>query len=85
MWETEGGDELVLADLCARCASDADRLLEVYGGRGRASMRITGPAAADAIPLALARRASGMLVRGAVYILIALATFFVVTLITSRD
>jgi hypothetical protein len=85
MWETEGGDELVFAYPCARCASHADRLLEVYGGRGRASMRATRPDTADAIPFALARRVSGMLVRGAVYILIALATSFVVTVITSRD
>jgi hypothetical protein len=48
-------------------------------------MRLTGPGTADAIPLALVRRASGALVRGVVYLLIALAVFFVVTLITSRD
>jgi hypothetical protein len=85
MWETEGGDELVLADLCARCAAHADRLLAVHGGRGRASMRLTGPGTADTIPLTLVRRASGALVRAVVYVLIALAVFFVVTLITSRD
>jgi hypothetical protein len=84
MWESEGG-ELVLADLCARCAADADRLLEMYGGRGRTSIRVTGPDRADAIPMPLVRRASGVLLRGAVYVLIALAAFFVVTLITSRD
>jgi hypothetical protein len=85
MWKTECGDDVVLADLCARCASHADQLLEVYGGRGRSSMRVTGPATEDVVPLAVVRRASGMLVRGAIYVLIALATFFVVTLITSRD
>ncbi len=84
MWESEGGGELVLADLCARCAAHADRLLDVYGGRGRASMRLTRPGSADAIPPALVRRASGALVRAVVYVLIALAVFFVVTLITSR-
>lgn len=47
-------------------------------------MRLTGPLTPDAIPLALVRRASGALVRGVVYLLIALAVFFVVTLITSR-
>ena len=55
-WETEAGDELVLADLCARCAAHADRLLDVYGGRGRASMRLTSPGTADVVPLALVRR-----------------------------
>jgi hypothetical protein len=48
-------------------------------------MRVTEPATGKAIPLALARRVSGVLVRAALYTLIALATFFVVTLITSRD
>ncbi len=84
MWETEDGDELILADLCARCAAHADRLLDVYGGRGRASMRLTGPGTAEAIPVAFVRRASGALVRAVVYVLIALAVFFLVTLITSR-
>jgi hypothetical protein len=84
MWKAEGGDELVLADLCARCGAHADRLLDVYGGRGRASMRLTGPGTPDAIPLALVRRASGALMRAVVYVLIALAVFFIVTLITSR-
>lgn len=47
-------------------------------------MRLSGPGAADVIPLALVRRASGALMRAVVYVLIALAVFFVVTLITSR-
>jgi hypothetical protein len=84
MWVTKGGEDLVLADLCARCALRADRLLDVYGGRDRASMRLTESDAADATALSRVRRASGALIRGAVYILIALAVFFVVTLITSR-
>jgi hypothetical protein len=73
-----------LADLCARCAAHADRLLDVYGGRGRSSMRLTIPGTPDVIPLALVRRATGALMRAVVYVLIALAVFFVVTLITSR-
>ncbi len=85
MWKTECGDDVVLADLCARCASHADQLLELYGGRGRSSMRVARPATEDVVRLVVVRRASGMLVRGAIYVLIALATFFVVTLITSRD
>lgn len=84
VWQTEGGAELVLADLCARCAARADRLLDVYGGRARASMRLAESDAADATAPSLAHRASGMLIRGAVYVLIALAAFFVVTLITAR-
>lgn len=85
MWETQGGEELILADLCARCAARADRLLDVYGGRGRASMRLTESDAADATAPSLVPRASGMLLRGAVYVLIALAMFFLVTLLTARS
>jgi hypothetical protein len=85
MWETEGGDELVLADLCARCAARGDRLLDVYGGRARASMRLAESDAADATVPSLVGRVSGVLIRGAVYVLIALAVFFVVTLLTARD
>jgi hypothetical protein len=48
-------------------------------------MRLTSPGTADVIPLAPVRRAMGALVRGVVYVLIALAVFFVVTLISSRD
>jgi hypothetical protein len=84
MWETEADGELVLADLCARCASDADRLLDAYGVRGRASLRVSRPGTAEATGLMLLRRTSGALIRTAVYVLIALATFFVITLITAR-
>jgi hypothetical protein len=84
MWETEAGEEFVLADLCVRCASAAGGVLDVYGGRGRASMRVLQPLKGEVTAPALIRRASGVLVRAALYILIALATFFVVTLITSR-
>lgn len=84
MWQTEADGELLLSDLCPRCASDADRLLGAYGGRDHASLRIAGPATADAAGLMLLRRTSGAAVRAAIYVLIALATFFVVTLITAR-
>jgi hypothetical protein len=84
MWETQTAEDFVLADLCARCASDAGRLLDIHGGRGRASMRVLEPVKGEATAPPLMRRASGVLVRAALYILIALATFFVVTLLTSR-
>jgi hypothetical protein len=83
MWRINGGEDLILADLCARCVARADRLLNVHGGRDRAAMRLTESDAAAATALSRVRRVSGALMRGAVYILIALAVFFVVTLITS--
>lgn len=84
IWETEADGEFVLADLCPRCASDGDQLLEAYGGRSRGSLRVTEPGTAEAIGLTLLRRTSATLIRTTVYVLIALATFFVVTLITAR-
>jgi hypothetical protein len=83
IWETESDGELVLADLCPRCASEPDWLLETYGRRGGTSLRVTRPATA-ATGFIFLRRTSSVVVSAAVYLLIALATFFVVTLITAR-
>jgi hypothetical protein len=77
--------ELVLADFCDRCAGQADRLLEVYGGRGRAAMRLTRATPVSAPKTALLQRIGGTILRALVYVLIALATFVVFTLVTSRD
>ncbi len=48
-------------------------------------MRLAESDAADATVPSLVGRASGVLIRGAVYVLIALAVFYVVTLLTARD
>jgi hypothetical protein len=84
MWATETDGELVLADLCPRCASNAYRLLELHGARGQASLRVIGPDRVEAIGSPLLRRTSGAVIRAAIYVLIAVATFFIVTLITAR-
>lgn len=84
VWNSGPGGDLVLAELCARCASQPDRLLERYGGRGRDALRITQETSAAVVEPAPMRRAGDMIVRALVYVLIALATFFVVTLVTSR-
>jgi hypothetical protein len=82
VWDTGLGGDVVLADLCRRCAADGDRLLELYGGQGRSAMRLTQPVAAE--EPGLVQRVSAMLMRGVLYALIALAVFFVVTFVTSR-
>jgi hypothetical protein len=84
MWDLGSGRTLILADLCPRCASHADRLLEVYGGTGRASLQVTRVAEASAQPSGFVRRGSSVIARSTLYVLIALATFFVVTLIIAR-
>jgi hypothetical protein len=82
VWDTGLGGDVVLADVCRRCAADGDRLLELHGGHGRSAMRLTHPAAApETGPV---QRVSGMVLRGVLYALIALAVFLLVTFVTAR-
>jgi hypothetical protein len=84
VWESTFATELVLAELCSRCAAQADRLLEMHGGRGRDAISLARPARGSALPTTPRQRAFGFLARGLLYLLVALAFFFIVTLITSR-
>jgi hypothetical protein len=84
VWDTGLGDELVLADLCERYAAEAPRLLEVYGGHGREVIRLTQAAPMSAVAPGPVQKVGGLLVRGLLYVLIALAAFVVVTFVTSR-
>ncbi len=84
VWDSELGGDLVLADLCDRCASQADRLLEMHGGRGRTAVRLT-----QASPVSVSREApvqgvGGTILRGLAYVLIAVATFVAFTFVTTR-
>jgi hypothetical protein len=84
VWDAGLGTELVLAELCGRCAERPDRLLEVYGRRGHDALRVTSTrvhAARKAQPRHTTR---GIVLRGLVYVLVALAAFVVVTSITSH-
>jgi hypothetical protein len=78
IWDNGTESGLVLAELCRRCAADADRLLDRYGGHGRSALRLTREHGVAASPVQLPR-----LVRLLVYLLVALASFFLVTLISS--
>jgi hypothetical protein len=78
IWESQSA-ELVLADLCSRCAARAETLLELYGGRGRKSIALVQ----EIRPLARPHRVVGFVARGALSLLIALAFFLIVTLISS--
>lgn len=84
VWDSGVGGELVLADVCGRCAGQADRLLEMYGGHGRNAMRLTQEATVSTRETRPAQRVGGIVVRGLLYLLIALASFFVFTFVTSR-
>jgi hypothetical protein len=78
VWESPSS-ELALADLCSRCATTAETLLELYGGRGRESIALVR----EVRPSARPHRVVGFVARGALYLLIALTFFLIVTLISS--
>jgi hypothetical protein len=79
VWNSGPETELVLADLCSRCAADADRLLDLYGGHGRNAIRLTRGRRVAAFHATRAAR----LAHALVYLLVALAAFVLVTLISS--
>jgi hypothetical protein len=56
----------------------------MYGGRGRTAMRLTRATPVSAPKTAPIQRVGGTILRGLVYVLIALATFVVFTFVTSR-
>jgi hypothetical protein len=79
LWATGADEELVLAELCGRCAADGERLLDRYGGRGRVALRVNTEAPVEPVRSARQPRAARVLV----YLLVALASFIIVTLISS--
>jgi hypothetical protein len=85
VWDTGLGDELVLAELCRGCANGAAGLLNLYGGHGRETIRLTQAAPVATTDSGPVRSVGGMLARGLVYLLIAVAGFLLVTLVTSQS
>ena len=82
VWDAGLGTELVLAELCRRCAERPGSLLEAYGGRGRDALKVTHVhVGRETEPGHTVR---GIILRGLVYILIAIAAFVVVTSVASR-
>ena len=84
VWDSGRDGELVLAELCAQCAGQADELVAVFGGRGREAMRLTQRFAASPAARKPVRRVGGVAVRGVVYVLVAVVAFLVVTFLTAR-
>jgi hypothetical protein len=81
LWDSGLGIELVLAELCRRCAEQPEHILEIYGGRGHDALRVVRvDAAREAQPRHTLR---GIILRGVIYVLVALAAFVVVTTVTS--
>jgi predicted benzoate:H+ symporter BenE len=84
VWDSGRDGELVLAELCARCAGQADELVAVFGGRGREAMRLTQHVAVSPAERTPVRRVGGVVVRGVVYVLVGVVAFLVITFLTAR-
>ena len=82
VWEGAPATEVVLAELCRDCAAFPDALLARLGGRGRDAIGLV-----HEIRVSPERKAQpgvfGYAARGMLYLLIAVATFVLVTLATS--
>jgi hypothetical protein len=77
VWESAALDsELILADLCSRCAT-------AYGSGSRSARPTALRLVQEVRPSAAPPKVVGVIARGAFYLLIACAFFFIVTLISS--
>jgi hypothetical protein len=85
VWQAGFGNDLVLAELCGRCAAGHDRLLDRYGGHGRQSMVLEEASASPATWVALVGRGERALFHGLIYLMIAFGCFLIVTLVSSRS
>jgi hypothetical protein len=84
VWERDSATRLVLAEVCRDCATAADPLLELYGGCGREAISLVQEIRALRPPRTRVQpRALSYTARGVLYLLIAVAAFSLVTLITS--
>jgi hypothetical protein len=84
VWDSGLDGELVLAELCARCAGQADELIAVFGGRGREALRLTQQVAVSPAERKPMLRVGGVVVRGVVYVLVAVVAFPMITFLTAR-
>src|SRR5262245_18007719 len=83
VWEKDPETRLVLAELCRDCATLADSLLELYGGRGREAIRLVEEIRASTRPRRVHPRVLRYPAHGVLYLLIAFAAFLLVTVVTS--
>jgi hypothetical protein len=84
VWESDPATRLVLAELCRGCATFADPLLELYGGCGREAIRLVQEVRPSTPPRTVRPRVLGYAAREVLYLLIAVVSFLLVTLVTSR-
>jgi hypothetical protein len=84
VWERDEATQLVLAELCPKCATSDDALAELFGDHSRRDLRLMHETRVSRPPrTTMASHAVTYPARGALYLLIALAAFLLVTLVTS--
>jgi len=83
VWEGDSAARLVLAELCRHCATFADPLLELHGGRGRHAIKLVQEIRASRPARTVQPRVYAYTARATLYLLIAVASFVLVTLVTS--
>jgi hypothetical protein len=79
VWRSTFVSELILADLCGRCATGAQSLVDRYGGHGREAIALVSEARAGPPT----HRVPALVARSSLYLLIALTFFLIVTLFSS--
>jgi hypothetical protein len=84
VWESDPATRLVLAELCRNCATFAGPLLELYGGSGREAIELVQEIRASPAPRTVHPRVLRYPAHGVLYFLIAVASFLLITLVTSR-
>jgi len=84
IWAATPDDELILAELCRNCATRPEVVLETYGARSHGALWITPANVVSVRESAPARAIGGVVLRGLIYVLVALAAFVVVTAVTSH-
>jgi hypothetical protein len=81
---SDRGTQLVSAELCPDCATLVDQLLELYAGRSRDAIKLLQEILASSPPRTVQPRVLVDTARRMLYLLIAIASFLLVTLVTSR-
>jgi hypothetical protein len=90
VWRAPAESNVVLADLCSRCANRAERLIARYGGLGHDAIGLESRRKPQRSPRPFRpppqahNRALRLLGHGGVYVLIGLVFFVMVTLLSSQ-
>jgi hypothetical protein len=83
VWQVDDATRVVLAELCCDCATFPDAFLARHGGRGRDAIGLVREFQVPPRRKTQPPRIFGYATRAILYVLIAVAAFVLVTLVTS--